>query len=126
MKVCVRTQTAGGDVAAGQYVRADGTQGAVLWIRGRAYPVGPGTGTAVAVNARGQVAGTSSAAGAQFGFVADTRGWRRLTAPGGQQTESTDLNTAGVVVGNAYMLTSEGRRTGQRAMRWRTVPTPPT
>lgn len=30
------------------------------------------------------------------------------------QTEATDLNTAGVVVGNAYTLTSEGQRTGQR------------
>jgi hypothetical protein len=117
------TQTAGRDVAIGQYLRADGSQGVVLWIRGRAFPVGPTAATPVAVNARGQVVGTSSASGVQYGFVADTRNWRRLTAPGGLNTEATDINGAGVVVGNAFARDAEGARTGQRAIRWVAGPT---
>jgi hypothetical protein len=123
------SETAGGGVAAGTYVREDGTRGSVLWVGGRAYPVGPDdvpTAT-VGVNRRGQVAlnVTDGGSATQYGVVADARAWQRLTAAGRQHTGVADINAAGVAVGSAFDTDDVGNPVGQRATRWLAPLTPP-
>jgi hypothetical protein len=107
-------------LAAGTFLRADGTAGVVLWRDGRASEVGPPgkTNTLAAINARGEVVGAtrtpqSTGSPTNLGFVATPAAWRALTAWGATSTTPEDINDSGVIVGTG--VTTSGR---ERAVRW--------
>jgi uncharacterized membrane protein len=107
-------------VAAGSFLRADGTAGVVLWRDGRAGEVGPvgKANTLAAINSRGEVVGTtrtpqSTGSPTVLGFVATPAAWRALTAWGATSTTPEDINDGGIIVGTG--TTTSGR---SRAIRW--------
>jgi hypothetical protein len=108
--------------SAGQFRRADGTIGAVMWRRGKAYEIGPegAEATVVAVHPRGLAVGTVEAAGGVpgYSFVAGPGTWRKLRVGGSTAVTVTGVNAAGV------SGTLAGRDGRSRAAAW-TLPREP-
>jgi probable HAF family extracellular repeat protein len=110
------TKIANGRVAAGQYLAADGTTGAVRWQNGTGTAVGPsGNATVTGVNRSGQVIGTAFSASQNLGWVARAGNWNELVVRGAARTSPKAINDLGTVVGSA--TTSAGTA---RAAVWQT------
>jgi probable HAF family extracellular repeat protein len=109
------TKIANGRVAAGQFISAGGSTGAVLWRDGTASAVGPAhlTTEVTGVNRSGQVIGTGYSAEEHLGFVARANGWHELVVRGAESTRPRAINAVGTVVGTA--TTAAGT---QRAAVW--------
>jgi hypothetical protein len=107
-------------VSAGQFRRADGTVGAVLWQRGKAYEIGPAgaTSTVVAADPGGRAVGVVRGAGGVrvSSFVATAGAWRTLRVRGSTAVDVTDVGgwlVSGTLAG------ADGR---SRAAMWRLPP----
>jgi probable HAF family extracellular repeat protein len=112
------TKIANGQVAAGQFIAADGSTGVVLWRNGTAAAVGPSnlTTQVTGVNRAGQVIGVGYSTTRHLAFAARTGEWRRLVVRGADRIFPAAINDHGTVVGTA--TTTDG---SQRAAVWSTA-----